>query len=229
MTAPIAEMEASSTPPVAEMERRSTITAPIAEMARPVSSPTQTAIPASAFGVAVLPEISSSPFSATSPFPAASTLTAGYAETETEGALARAPQATPENADAPQANALRQAVVSALADAGHSSASELLGAGTWTVDGSSLRIEVTGIGKKMLSLTVNAAAEKIIRQELQRVGGPARFMVLSGEGSAASAAAAVAAPLAGSIQEAALANPLVQLAKEIFNAEVRSVVDLRLK
>jgi len=35
--------------------------------------------------------------------------------------------------------------------------------------------------------------------------------------------------LAGSVQEAALANPLVQRAKEIFNAEVRTVVDLRQK
>ena len=37
------------------------------------------------------------------------------------------------------------------------------------------------------------------------------------------------APVAGSIQQAALEHPLVQRAKEIFNAEVRSVVDLRNK
>ena len=82
----------------------------------------------------------------------------------------------------------------------------------------------------MLSLTVNAAAEKIIRQELQRLSAPARFLIVPGEGSAAAAgAAAAAAPVApaGSIQETALANPLVQRAKEIFKAEVRSVVDLR--
>jgi DNA polymerase-3 subunit gamma/tau len=39
----------------------------------------------------------------------------------------------------------------------------------------------------------------------------------------------MATPIAGSIQEAALANPLVQRAKEIFKADVRSVVDLRQK
>jgi DNA polymerase-3 subunit gamma/tau len=39
----------------------------------------------------------------------------------------------------------------------------------------------------------------------------------------------MAGPLAGSVQEAALANPLVQRAMEIFQAEVRSVVDLRQK
>jgi DNA polymerase-3 subunit gamma/tau len=39
----------------------------------------------------------------------------------------------------------------------------------------------------------------------------------------------MAAPLTGSIQQAALANPLVQRAQEIFKAEMRSVVDLRQK
>jgi DNA polymerase-3 subunit gamma/tau len=73
---------------------------------------------------------------------------------------------------------------------------------------------------------VNAAAEKIIRQELQRVGAPARFMVVPGEGTA-QAAAVSSVPLAGSIQETALAHPLVQRAREIFKAEIRSVVDLR--
>jgi DNA polymerase-3 subunit gamma/tau len=119
---------------------------------------------------------------------------------------------------------LRLAVISALADAGHATAAQLLGAGAWSVDGSNLRIEVAGMGKKMLGLTINAAAEKIIRQELQRLGAPTRFLVVPGEGSVKAAAPV---PVSGSIQETALANPLVQRAKEIFHAEVRSVVDLR--
>lgn len=96
----------------------------------------------------------------------------------------------------------------------------------WTLDGASLRIEVAAMGKKMLTLTVNAAAEKIIRQQLQQMGAPTRFLVVPGEG-AGTGTAVMAAPLAGSVQEAALGNPLVQRAKEIFKAEVRSVVDLR--
>ena len=123
---------------------------------------------------------------------------------------------------------VRHAIGSALAEAGHSSAAQLLGSGAWTLDGASLRIEVPGVGKKMLSLTVNAAAEKIMRQELQRLGAPARFMVVSGNGTGP-ASAPISAPLAGSIQEAALANPLVQRARDIFRAEVRSVLDLRPK
>jgi DNA polymerase-3 subunit gamma/tau len=117
----------------------------------------------------------------------------------------------------------------ALVNEGHESAAQLLGSGIWTLDGSSLRIEVPGMGKKMLALTINAAAEKIIRQELQRLGASSRFLVVPGSGPASSGPAITAAPLAGSVQEAALSNPLVQRAKEIFNAEVRSVVDLRQK
>jgi DNA polymerase III subunit gamma/tau len=132
-------------------------------------------------------------------------------------------------AEMPAVDELRQAIVQALADAGHQSAGHLLGSGSWTVDGANLRIEVAGMGKKMLSLTVNAAAEKVIRQELQRLGGPSRFMVTPGSGAAQGSTTTAAAPVAGSIQQEALNHPLVQRAREIFKAEVRSVVDLRAK
>jgi DNA polymerase-3 subunit gamma/tau len=170
----------------------------------------------------------------TKPFPPVSISAgaSGAGSPLTDDALAKVPVASPtplsDSESAPEIDALRQAVVTALAGAGHSSAAQLLGAGTWSIDGSNLRIEAPGMGKKMLSLTVNAAAEKIIKQELQRLGGPARFLVVPGAGSG-SATAAVAAPIAGSIQEEALAHPLVQKAREIFHAEVRSVVDLRQK
>jgi DNA polymerase-3 subunit gamma/tau len=166
------------------------------------------------------------------PFPVAATQATGYAETLTEGALAvdtqAAVAATPPSASLPSIDAIRHAVVSTLAEGGHVSAAQLLGAGAWAMDGAGLHIEVAGMGKKMLALTINSAAEKIIRQELQRLGAPTRFLVVPGEG-AANAAAPMAPPAAGSVQEAALANPLVQRAKEIFKAEVRSVVDLRQK
>ena len=187
--------------------------APVATMERPSSAPA--------------PKAAESPFAGATPFPAAASPTAGYAATLTEGALAKAPQAAPASV-APSVEALRHAVGSALVNSGHNSAAQLLGAATWNLDGVNLRIEAPGMGKKMLALTVNAAAEKIIRQELQRMGAPTRFLVVPGEG-ATSTGAPVATPMAGSIQEAALAHPLVQKAKEIFQAEVRSVVDLRLK
>jgi len=200
--------------------KQSASAAPVAELERtpPASKPAVTA------------EAQSAPFSASAPITAASA-NYGATATLTEGALARAPEAVSQATGAPGMETIRHAIGSALVAAGHSSAAQLLGSGAWTLDGSSLRIEVTGMGKKMLSLTVNAAAEKIIRQELQRLGAPTRFLIVPGDktGTGTQAAAPMAAPMAGSIQEAALAHPLVQRAREIFKAEVRSVVDLRAK
>jgi len=204
------------------------VPSPIAVMERPAPAPASVAAPATPQPTAV-----SSPFVGSTPFAAASSPSMAFAAPLTEGALAIAPEpvqtpASQPAAGSPTADALRNAVVSALSSAGHTSASQILGGGSWSLDGAALRIEVAGMGKKMIALTVNPAAEKILRQELQRLGGPSRFLVLPGEGSG-QAGVPDATPLAGSIEELALAHPLVQSAKEIFKAEVRSVVDLRQK
>ena len=161
------------------------------------------------------------------PAPVTAPPVAGFAEPMTEGALAKAPLLETDQG-APETETLRQAVCAALSAGGHVSASQLLGSGAWAQDGGNLRIEVAGMGKKMLALTVNAAAEKIIRQELQRLGAPARFLVVPGESGGPMAAAPAAMPV-GSVHEAALNHPIVQRARELFNAEVRSVLDLRVK
>jgi DNA polymerase-3 subunit gamma/tau len=161
------------------------------------------------------------------PFPAVAAPAAGFAEAITEGALAKAPVIEPPTG-AIDCEAIREAACAALNAGGHVSASQLLGCGKWELDGGSLRIEIAGMGKKMLALTVNAAAEKIIRQELQRLGAPSRLLVVPGEGGGPVAAAPASTP-AGSVNETALNHPLVQKARELFNAEVRSVVDLRVK
>jgi DNA polymerase-3 subunit gamma/tau len=215
----------ATSPRMDSAPRQESTVGQIATMERPSLTPT----PAPTHGSAG--DVSNSPFLGSTPFPASSNPSATYGATATltEGALAKAPEADPQTTLAPSIESLRHAIGSALVNAGHVSAAQLLGAGTWVLDGVSLRIEVPGMGKKMLALTINAAAEKIIRQELQRLGAPARFLIAPGDGVASTAASLSAAPLVGSIQEAALNNPLVQRAKEIFQAEVRSVVDLRQK
>jgi DNA polymerase-3 subunit gamma/tau len=165
-----------------------------------------------------------------SPFPAVGAQAAGYASAEplTEGALAKAPETAKAASEGLNVESIRQDIVSALATAGHGSAAQLLGNGAWRLESTSVHVSVPGMGKKMLSLTVNAAAEKIVRQELHRLGAPTRFLVSAGEGSTPTVVAAPLAPV-GSVQEAALNHPIVKRAQEIFRAEVRSVVDLRQK
>jgi DNA polymerase III subunit gamma/tau len=144
----------------------------------------------------------------------------------------KTPQISAPASGSPSVESIRLAVGSALAEASHVSAAQLLSEGAWTLDGSKLHIEVAGMGKKMLALTVNDAAKKIINQELKRLGAPTRFQIIPGEGAGqktGQSASPMAAPPAGSIQKAALANPLVQSAREIFKAEVRSVIDLHQK
>jgi DNA polymerase III subunit gamma/tau len=180
---------------------------------------------------AIVPEIPLSPPVILTPFAPAEVASpvGAVRATPVEDLPARAQQMATPSVLAPDLQSVRHAIGSALVEAGHSSAAQLLGASEWTMEASSLRIEVPGMGKKMLALTFNAAAEKILRQELQKLGAPTRFLIVPGEGASPGSGFKEAPPLAGSIQEAALANPLVQRAKEIFKAEVRSVVDLRQK
>jgi len=198
-------------------------TAPKAESLGVIDASPKTAsvieIP-SAAPVATTPQISRPPVGFIEPL-------VNGASGETTPVKSLAVNGAGKHANGPTADAVQQAIIAALAEAGHASASTLLSTARFTLEATSLRIEVPGMGKKMLALTVNAAAEKIIKQEMQRLGGPPRFMVIPGEGVASTSS--VSAPLEGSIQQAALEHPMVQRAKEIFNAEVRSVVDLRTK
>jgi DNA polymerase-3 subunit gamma/tau len=166
-----------------------------------------------------------------SPFPVAGTQAAGNGSSEllTEGALAKAPEAARATGGDLSVESIRQDIVSALATAGHGSAAQLLGNGAWRLESTSVQVAVPGMGKKMLSLTVNAAAEKIVRQELQRLGAPTCFVVSAGEGSTPAVVVAPPSAPVGSVHEMALAHPMVKRAQEIFKAEVRSVVDLRSK
>ena len=89
-----------------------------------------------------------------------------------------------------------------------------------------------GIKKTMLGLTMNVEAEKICREALRAIGETQENVFLPGEngGTARPRHRRAERPAAqGSIQAIALENPLVRQAQELFQAEVRSVLDLREK
>jgi DNA polymerase-3 subunit gamma/tau len=146
----------------------------------------------------------------------------------TEGALALAVEPVVESTPAASADLdqLREAVCAALDDKGHNTAAALLNAGKWTLEGDTIKVEV-GIKKTMLGLTMNIEAEKIAKNALRAAGSSLKMAVLPGEGLSANGDAKPRAAATGSVQAAAMENPLVKQAMELFNAEVRSVLDLR--
>ena len=95
----------------------------------------------------------------------------GYCSTDSEVNLAA-------SNEFPDGDSIKTLVAKALMKDGHTAAAELLDASTWTVAHPGVRIECPSLGKKMLALTFNGAAQKIIHQELQRVGGPTEFLVV---------------------------------------------------
>ncbi|MBV8631820.1 MAG: DNA polymerase III subunit gamma/tau, partial [Silvibacterium sp.] len=140
----------------------------------------------------------------------------------TSGALALAPEpamSSPESGTTTLDHA-RDAVCEALEREGHNTASVLLHAGAWRETGGVIEVEV-GIKRTMLGLTMNPEAEKICRDAMRSIGETRKLVVLPGENGGGSQKPAAKVPAQGSIQAAALENPLVKHAQELFKAEVR--------
>jgi len=149
----------------------------------------------------------------------------------TNGALALAPEivaeAKSDPADDPSIDLdrIREAVVGALDSAGHNTAAVLLNGGKWSMEGDTIQVEV-GIKKTMLGLTMNIEAEKIVKNALRALGASQKLVVVPGE-NGATIPDSKPRVVSGSVQAAALENPLVKQAMDLFGAEVRSVLDLR--
>ncbi len=155
--------------------------------------------------------------------------TVGVADADaTDGALALAAVDAPDTA--PTLDQIRDAVCAALANEGHETAANLIHQGKWTEQGHAIQVELA-VRKAMLALTVNAEAEAICRKTMRAMGATQKIAFLPGEngnaGGKSGAARESALPIAGSAQSAALDNPLVKKTKELFHADIRSVLDLR--
>jgi DNA polymerase-3 subunit gamma/tau len=153
---------------------------------------------------------------------------------EPEQVVPEPPETTPEPQEvAPVSPAdlsqIRDRVTAALDEQGHNTAASLLAAGRWRLDpDGALRVEV-GVKKTMLSLTMNAEAWNIVRKALRDAGETQKMTVVPGEGGNEPASASPRSISRDSIEAIALDHPLVRQAKELFHAEVRSVLDLREK
>jgi DNA polymerase-3 subunit gamma/tau len=143
---------------------------------------------------------------------------------EPEPAPARITENKPEGSDLGK---LRDVVTAALDEQGHNTAASLLGAGRWKLDeDGAIQVEV-GVKKTMLGLTMNGEAWKIVREALRGAGATQKMTVTPGETAVEPSSEAPRTWSRDSIEAVALGNPLVRQAQELFQAEVRSVLDLR--
>ena len=125
------------------------------------------------------------------------------------------------------AERLQKAATAALAGAkSQESAADALEDAEWVVEGGEIRVQ-TELSKTMLPMVVNPEAEKIVRAALREAGAGALKLVLLPGTATASKAKKPRAAKTGSVQAKALEHPTVQRAQTLFNAEVRTVIDLR--
>ena len=126
----------------------------------------------------------------------------------------------------PLPEALQTVAVDALLAAkNQDTPADALADSVWSVAEGEIRVQ-TELSKAMLPMVIHAEAEKMVRAALREAGaGALKLVLLPGAKKAESKKAR--APRSGSAQAKAMEHPIVQRAQTLFNAEIRSVIDLR--
>jgi len=127
----------------------------------------------------------------------------------------------------PSAEVLQKAAVDALTEAkNQDTAADAMADADWTVTESEIRVQ-TEVSQTMLPMVVNPEAEKLIKGALREAGaGNLKLTLVAGVKTAVAPKKPRAAK-SGSAQAKAMDHPVVQRAQTLFNAEIRSVIDLR--
>ena len=127
----------------------------------------------------------------------------------------------------PRAAALQQAAMDALLRSKQTSASEALEEAEWLLEGSLLRVQLA-LSKAMLPMVLNADADRIARAAVRAVAGePLTIEWLPTAAAEQQKKSAAKRPArSGSAQAKAEQHPLVRQAQQLFDAEIRNVIDL---
>jgi DNA polymerase III subunit gamma/tau len=79
----------------------------------------------------------------------------------------------------------------------------------------------------MLPMVINGEAEKLLKNALRDAGAGALKLVLLPGAKTTAGPKKPRAAKSGSAQAKAMDHPIVQRAQTLFNAEIRTVIDLR--
>jgi DNA polymerase-3 subunit gamma/tau len=126
------------------------------------------------------------------------------------------------------AEELQRVAVDALTGAkNQDTAADAVADAEWTVALGEVRVQ-TELSKTMLPMVINGEAEKLVKNALRDAGaGALKLVLLPGVKTTAAATRKPRAAKSGSAQAKAMEHPIVQRAQTLFNAEIRSVIDLR--
>jgi DNA polymerase-3 subunit gamma/tau len=125
------------------------------------------------------------------------------------------------------AAALQAAAVDALSKAkNQATPADALADAVWTVTDGEVHVQ-TELSKTMLSMVINSEAEKLVKNALREAGAGALKLVLLPGVKTATAPKKPRTAKSGSAQAKAMEHPIVQRAQTLFNAEIRTVIDLR--
>ena len=142
-----------------------------------------------------------------------------------------APALESSSAEIPDAETLRAAICKEMTTGGHQTAASLLEAGTWQWDGKNLQVQAAA-SKVMLEMAYNPEAQRIARECFRRAV-PAGYNLNvtpepRGDAGSSTTQAKMTQPKAtSSSTPQTMDHPLVQKAQALFQAEIRSVVNLR--
>ena len=132
-------------------------------------------------------------------------------------------------AEIPRAEQVRGLVCTALAQGGHATVATLLEEGVWNWDGKNLCVQAAA-SKVMLEMAYNAEAQRIARERFRSLVPAGCNLQVTHEARSTTSPGATQ-PKATPQRAAAVAptvdHPLVQSAQKLFQAEIRSVVNLR--
>jgi len=123
-------------------------------------------------------------------------------------------------------DALRQAVLAALEDAGQHVLAHNLEEGEWQVRGPEVAVKV-GMSQVLIDVALGVEPKRIVQAALsQAAQRPMKFKMISGGVPAAKKTETAARPTNGvGARSRAMNDPIVQRMQEKFGAEIRTVID----
>ncbi len=133
------------------------------------------------------------------------------------------PEPQPEGEISPEA--LRNAVLAALEEAGHEMLAHNLEEGEWSLNGWELSVKVS-ISQVLIDVALGVEPKRVILAALHKAAGrPLKFKMVSG-GTPQAAKPPAPRPANGAgARSRAMSDPVVQRMQEKFGAEIRTVID----